>query len=388
MAPPPDLIDDATAEILLRLPPDDPACLVRASLVCKAWRELLSSPAFLRRYRTFHGAPPLLGFLHNTYDEGPCARFVVAAATTTTFPFFAPAFDRFGWWFVECRHGRALLQTFERHALARLVVWDPITGDQQYLPMPVSGYYFCRSAAVLCSADGCDHLDCHGGPFLVVAIGAYEEDTHMWASVYSSETGVWTTSSSIQLDVYIEERPSLLAGDALYFSAQQGKMILKYDLVGQKLGVINAPDMFEPTEGIVVTAEDGGLGLAGVKDGNLHLWSWQAGPRGIAEWVHGRVVKLRTLFTILNPLASLDVIGFQEGTDTIFISIDMDVFAVMLRSEQVKKVGKTGSKYAMAPYVSFYTPGTGLVFIFNLYTLYIDVCVVCDLQNFSQTENK
>nr|AWA44721.1 hypothetical protein SO80C16_000003 [Saccharum officinarum] len=179
----------------------------------------------------------------------------------------------------------------------------------------------------------------------------------MWASVYSSETGVWTTSSSIQLDVYIEGRPSLLAGDALYFSAQQGKMILKYDLVGQKLGVINAPDMFEPTEGIVVTAEDGGLGIAGVKDGNLHLWSWQAGPRGIAEWVHGRVVKLRMLFTILNPLASLDVIGFQEGTDTIFISIDMDVFAVMLRSEQVKKVGKTGSKYAMAPYVSFYTPG-------------------------------
>jgi hypothetical protein len=75
------------------------------------------------------------------------------------------------------------------------------------------------------------------------------------------------------------------------------------------------------------------------------------------------------------------VIGFQEGTYTIFISIDMEVFAVMLRSEQVKTVGKTGSKYAMAPYVSFYTPGTGIVLIFNLYILYIDVCVVCDLQN-------
>ncbi|EES15051.1 hypothetical protein BDA96_07G149700 [Sorghum bicolor] len=360
MAPPPDLVDDATAEILLRFPPDDPACLVRASVVCKAWRELLSSPAFLRRYRAFHGAPPLLGFLHNIYDEGPCARFVAVAAadaTATTFPFSGPAFDRFGWWFVECRHGRALLQTFERHAPARLVVWDPITGDQQYLPMPVSGHpYFCRSAAVLCAVDGCDHLDCHGGPFLVVAIGGFEEDTHIWASVYSSETGVWTMSFPIQLDAYIEERPSLLAGDALYFSAQQGKMILMYDFIGHSLHVIDAPDMFEPTEGIVVTAEDGGLGLAGVKDGNLHLWSWKAGPHGIAEWVQGRVVKLRMLFPILNPLASLNVIGFQEGTDTIFISIDMDVFAVMLRSEQVKKVGKTGSKYAMAPYVSFYTP--------------------------------
>ena len=104
--------------------------------------------------------------------------------------------------------------------------------------------------------------------------------------------------------------------------------------------------------------------------------------------MQGRVIKLRKLFPILNPLVSLDVIGFQEGTYTIFISIDMDVFAVMLRSEQVKKVGKTGSKYAMAPYVSFYTPGTGLVLIFNLRTLYIDVCVVCDWQNFSQTDNK
>jgi hypothetical protein len=372
-SPPPDLlIDDATAEILLRLPPDDPACLVRASLVCKAWRELLSSPIFLRRYRRFHGAPPLLGFLYNIYDERPCARFVVAADAATTFPFSAPAFDQFDLWFIECRHGRALLQTFERHAPARLVVWDLITGDQQHIPMPVPGYpYFCRTAAVLCAADGCDHLDCHGGRYLVVVIGAYEEDTLRWASVYSSETGVWTTSSSIQIDAYVEQRPSLLAGDALYFSAQEGKIIVKYDLNGQSLHVINAPDMFEPTEGIAVTVEDGGLGLAGVKDGNLHLWSWQAGPGGIAEWVQGRIVKLRTLFPILKPLDSLDVIGFQEGTDTIFISIDMEVFAVTLRSEQVKKVGKTGSKYAMAPYVSFYTPGTGLVLFFKLYTFYI-----------------
>jgi hypothetical protein len=32
----PALIDDLIIEILLRLPPDDTACLTRASLVCKA----------------------------------------------------------------------------------------------------------------------------------------------------------------------------------------------------------------------------------------------------------------------------------------------------------------------------------------------------------------
>ncbi|KAL6630537.1 hypothetical protein ACP70R_028610 [Stipagrostis hirtigluma subsp. patula] len=67
MAPPrqlPELNEDATAEILLRLPPDEPAWLLRAALVCRPWLRLLTDPAFLRRYRAFHGAPPLLGLHH------------------------------------------------------------------------------------------------------------------------------------------------------------------------------------------------------------------------------------------------------------------------------------------------------------------------------------
>ncbi|KAL6647761.1 hypothetical protein ACP70R_015198 [Stipagrostis hirtigluma subsp. patula] len=65
--PPPELNSDATSEILLRLPPDDPACLLRASLVCKPWLRLLSGPAFLRRYDAFHGAPPVLGVLGKSH---------------------------------------------------------------------------------------------------------------------------------------------------------------------------------------------------------------------------------------------------------------------------------------------------------------------------------
>ena len=41
----PELVDDLIAEILLRLKPGDPSCLVRASLVCKSWRRLVSDPA-------------------------------------------------------------------------------------------------------------------------------------------------------------------------------------------------------------------------------------------------------------------------------------------------------------------------------------------------------
>jgi hypothetical protein len=57
-------------EILLRFPPDDPGRLFHASLVCKAWRSLLTSPAFAGRYRELHRTPPLLGFFENDDTVG------------------------------------------------------------------------------------------------------------------------------------------------------------------------------------------------------------------------------------------------------------------------------------------------------------------------------
>jgi hypothetical protein len=44
-SPPDELIED----ILLRLPPDEPSCLLRASLVCKPWRCIISHRRFRRR---------------------------------------------------------------------------------------------------------------------------------------------------------------------------------------------------------------------------------------------------------------------------------------------------------------------------------------------------
>jgi len=140
--------------------------------------------------------------------------------------------------------------------------------------------------------------------------------------------------------------------------------------------VIDTPDMYKEMGDIVVAAEDGGLGFAGLKDGNLHLWSWQAGPHGVAEWVQGRVIKLRMLLPTIEPLTSTDVIGFREDTYTIFISTYVGVFAVMPKSGQVNKVGDRGCYYAIAPYTSFYTPGTWALLLsltFTVVTLYMFV---------------
>lgn len=138
-----------------------------------------------------------------------------------------------------------------------LIVWDPITGGQQHLSVPA--YPHIRqdnyAAAVLCAKDCCDHTDCHGGPFLVVLVGTSIDaidnggggvlTVHTWACVYSSETGAWrTTTPGIVNGPFVDNmRPSVLIGDALYFTAatsafgEERSIIVKYDLCKHELSV-------------------------------------------------------------------------------------------------------------------------------------------------------
>ncbi|TVU41805.1 hypothetical protein EJB05_15357, partial [Eragrostis curvula] len=109
MAPPPPsltvLLDELVGEILLRLPPDEPADILRASLVCKRWRRLLSDPAFGRRYRELHRSPPLLGFFHSICSVGLFPPFVSTVAS----PCSPPTLDCSSWETLDCHHGRVLI---------------------------------------------------------------------------------------------------------------------------------------------------------------------------------------------------------------------------------------------------------------------------------------
>jgi hypothetical protein len=135
--PPPELMDELVEEILVRFPPDDPASLVRAALVCKPWCRLVSGTAFHRRFREFHlhrgggAAPPLLGVLYTgttkqqqVSDDTDCrcikrARIMREPAAcfvpTTSFrpgPAHAANSRRryYGWRAIDARHGRVLLR--------------------------------------------------------------------------------------------------------------------------------------------------------------------------------------------------------------------------------------------------------------------------------------
>ena len=132
MPPPaPALPDEMLEEIFLRLPPDEPECLVRASLASKFWLSLLSSSIFHGRYREFHRAPPMLGFvctLDDPYlgstEKQPDTHFV------STTKFGARILNDKEYNVLDCRHGRVLLLGKKGAALTALVVWDPMTGCQ------------------------------------------------------------------------------------------------------------------------------------------------------------------------------------------------------------------------------------------------------------------
>jgi hypothetical protein len=110
------LLDEIVEEILIRVPPDDAARLLRAALVCKHWARLLADCGFRRRYRERHGGlPPLLGFLANIFTTGGSARFVPTLA-------FSPARARHRNYRVhDARHGWVLLNriTWGGHGVAQ-----------------------------------------------------------------------------------------------------------------------------------------------------------------------------------------------------------------------------------------------------------------------------
>ncbi|XP_047067427.1 uncharacterized protein LOC124675394 [Lolium rigidum] len=361
-APAPRTIADMAPEILLRLPPDDPAYLARAALVCKPWRRLLTSKAFLGRYRAFHRTPPMLGFVLNLKEHsGGMTRFF----PTSTFRPAAP--DHPGTSVLDARHGRVLLKTAMDELL---VVWDPVTGEEWKVPeVPVFALGF--NAAVVCAAAGCDHLDCHGGPFRVAFVGS---DDHgiTFACTYSSEAGAWSQRIVIQEPAFVNARPSVLVGNTVYFTCDPhiNFKIIGYNIVAQELTVIWPPSQHEYYScTVIVKAEDGTLGFAGVRTeiwggqlgcARLYLWSMKTNPDGGMEWVQRRVIQNKTMLRTRGLSNPPEVVGFADGPGLIFVRAGNTVFSMELKSGHVRKVYICRSRnyeVIVVPYMSFYTPG-------------------------------
>ncbi|GJN10489.1 hypothetical protein PR202_ga28587 [Eleusine coracana subsp. coracana] len=322
------LMEELVEEILLRLPPEDAACLLRASLVCKPWQRILSNRAFRRRYREFHGNPPMLGFICNVEcaNHGIIARFVPTASSCL------PHDDRPGWRALNARHGRVILHRMPRQSSPRdndFLVWDPIAGEHWELPkLPLHPYYTSTAewnVSVLCATGAtCNHLHCHpGGHFIVVFVG--KNDSKMFSCVYSSQSRAWNRLNSCQCCVpFLGMAPSVLAGNALYLPCQgigNQKEILKYDMATHSMSVIDLPPSASlyPRHSLLTTMENGALGLARLRGSKLYLLSREDSPARDAAWELSRVIDLDTLlpadehyFTVRN-----DMVGSADSAGII-----------------------------------------------------------------------
>ncbi|GJN10407.1 hypothetical protein PR202_ga28497 [Eleusine coracana subsp. coracana] len=302
--PPPELIDDAVSEILLRIPPEEPAYLFRAALVCKHWRRILSDPSFLRRYRSFNQTPPMLGFFCNVFATvyaDPC--FV---PTTAASPVPQTASSCHPMWALDCRHGRVLLR---QSGSDNLTVWDPITGDREELHWPDFPFSPC-AAVFLCAAAGCDHYNCHGTPFLVVVVGRNGRNSTAYACVYTSEGGTWGTPISVHFQpTFFTNRIAhgTHIRDEFYFVLELGARILKYDLGRNYLSVINTPDVYH--DFALMSPDWGLLGLVDIIGFRLYLWLRKAIVEGKEGWEQCRVIDLEKLIPTRKLSRQPEVIG-------------------------------------------------------------------------------
>ncbi|XP_051205839.1 uncharacterized protein [Lolium perenne] len=369
----PDLPDELVHEILFRLPPDEPACLFRLSVLSNPWRKLLSDPDFHHNYRKFNRSPPMLGFIYNN-EVSSVTHFV-----PTTRPCPPCTFDPQMAEFIvcDCRHGRVLLDNGKLSM--ELAVWDPMTCRRKDLSDPCRSLFYLGTA-VLCAVYGCDHATCHDGPFHVVFVGIDAEAGSTTAYKYSSETGEWSTPTSelalfdehdivVEPDLFDELGPvddgyvavlhSVLVEDSLHFllmSGPQGSRILKYDVGRHFLSVIVLPAAVHYRNTILMATEDGRLGVAHLDRLILHLWSREVGPDGIAAWAEYRVISLMPFLPIGDPAIKVELIGSVEGANIIFATTALGVYAIDLKLLRSRKLCEGQAIRPFFPFMSFYYP--------------------------------
>jgi hypothetical protein len=129
----------------------------------------------------------------------------------------------------------------------------------------------------------------------VVFVGSNMLEDVTWACVYSSDTGEWSAPAYVNHNCFVNVKPSVLVGGAVYFLCSCGDEIFRYDLAKHAITVVHRPPG-QYDDMVLVAAEDRGLAFAGLVDDvsrhdkGLHVWSKEEA----SGWVRrGGIIDLR-----------------------------------------------------------------------------------------------
>jgi hypothetical protein len=116
---------------------------------------------------------------------------------------------------------------------------------------------------------------------------------------------------------------------------------------------------------MLMTTEDGDLGLVIIKQSKLILWSretacLESGKKDNTRWVRSRVIMLGALLPVSTILYSARLVGIADGIAVILVHIAGRLFTIDVKARCVKEIGKGLylDGYHVVPFLSFCTPGT------------------------------
>lgn len=207
------------------------------------------------------------------------------------------------------------------------------------------------NAAAVCTAAsagnvGHVHGACLLSPFKLVVVGHDNGFERAFACVYETESGAWGDVASVRAHAMIDPfKKSVLVGNKLCWLLFGGNM-LEFDLESQGLAVIEKPTGARSTDFCehfqVLRTEDNGIGLAICSELSIQIWERRSDSETVVRWVLQKDVQLDK---VLPPrLDALNrpawVLGYDEGTNVIFLSICRGDFMVQLNSMKFTHISK------------------------------------------------
>ncbi|CAL4989810.1 unnamed protein product [Urochloa decumbens] len=343
---------------------------------------MVTDPDFLRRFRGRHWKP--IGVFSSSSQSGrqdisfsfisdqlgsiPPERFSVSVRCEGA----GSGGDDCAWEFQGCRHGLVLLINRTRYGIRQMLVWNPVTGEQHLLGVPVfsdpswNRPPFNMSGAVICPFGD-------KGPFKVAVAWNVSRSAHV--CIYSSETGVWgdVVSAAVQSEsLFAVGSRNVILGNSLYWILFGSQLrILEIDLGRENIAVIEVP--LPPNActdhcGLrLTTLGRGCVPSLLVMSTNLRaqLWERMEDSDGIARWMLGRTIELDRLLSLRSQdfPEHRTVLGLDGDDNVVFVSTYRGVFMVHLKLMQFEKVFENNPfshDGTIHPFANLYAPGSGL----------------------------